>query len=185
MGSSLRPVAANDNQRIDVMLVKCPQCFKAPVLSLEFGRTAAAQYRSALLDDTTNVSGTQWQYVIGDKADIAVTNAEDIPSLVQTSPHHGSDSSIHAGSVTSAGQHCDTFHVTPLLPRVYGQTKEYVDSVAKSLLLPGVTAIMISTRFPKSLFIFCHKLNPLHPLGTFPEIKSGNHQPYRIAMLRS
>lgn|GEM_PF-6814493 len=52
-----------------------------------------------------------------------------------------------------------------------------------SFFLSRITMVVVSTRFPKSFSVFFGKLNAHSPLSAFPEIKSGDDKPYRVAVL--
>ena len=52
-----------------------------------------------------------------------------------------------------------------------------------ALFLPGIAAVVIAADFPEARLVGGRELDPLQPLGAFPEIQMGHDQPHRTAML--
>jgi hypothetical protein len=63
-----------------------------------------------LLDNAAHVAGSEGNDVAGDETDIAMTDAENVPALLNPGPYHGSDGRVHAGGVTPTGQYGNTSH---------------------------------------------------------------------------
>ena len=103
MCSCLRTISANDNQRLNVMVVKNPQSPYLSALILELFTSSAAQNSTAPLDDTANRPCPQGHKVASNEPGEPLSDTKHFQARGDPGSHDRADGRIHSWRVTATG----------------------------------------------------------------------------------
>jgi hypothetical protein len=92
------------------------QRFHPDFFFFEVFAASAAEKRSALLLHSAYVARAKRDKVAVDKSEIALSDADDFPSLIQRGPSDGANGGVHSRRISAARQYRNLSHKSSALP---------------------------------------------------------------------
>ena len=140
--TTVRAVAADDDQSIDSKLTALCSALVLTFLGLELKAAGRIQDRAASLNDVGDAAQVHFKALAIQQTIVAALNADHPITLVQTGTNHSTNCSIHTGGIAAAGQHTNRFdllfHKRDSLQIVSSFTSE------QHLLLPDAVPLLCS-----------------------------------------